>query len=213
MKDETKDIILKWYHRSQLDYWDQYINLFIAYNAWYKKVTGKTKDRDAIDALKKRTGIWQQYVEGETMQELSPSLITNERPLINLTRDVNPHWDGVVKDQNDWHSLIEYWYRVRSNLFHGSKSPEDGRESKLVELAYKSLNVFMTEVVKRMESSFSSEDLDRIYDISLMMRPRKSKEGDFERTLYTQRQKGLQEEREKIFDKFRNARNLWEVDL
>ena len=220
MKNNAKEIIFKWYDRSRLDYFDQYINLFIAYNAWFKKVTEVSKDREAITALKSRSGIWQQYIRGETMQNLTPYMseiveLTDQRPLQNLTHNgsVDPHWNGVVENTHDWESLIEYWYRVRCNLFHGEKSPEEDRESKIVELAYKSLNEFMSEIISRMKNNFSSEDLNRIYELTLVENPDKSSKTGPAKQAHKEYWSSAQGELQNLNDKFKHAQNLWEVDL
>lgn len=217
MSDEIKDTIFRWFHRAQLDYFDQYINLFIAYNAWFKKVTDENTDRAAITALKSRSGIWEQYLTGITMQSLRPHFqdivrLTNERPLVNLTRNEDPHWNGVV-NADDWQSLIEYWYRVRCNLFHGSKSPEDERDDRVVELAYKSLNVFMTEIVFRMQNNFSKEDLSRLFEIDLIKIPASSSSDDPGDKVHEKYWERAQAEKKILEEKFRDAQNLWEVDL
>ena len=159
-EDRQKDIVLRWYDRAQLNYIDLYVNLFISYNAWFKKATSKSRDRDAINELKKRFIIWDEYASGTKMNNLVPiakkvSELTTVQPLTNLTGS-DRYWDGVVKDEWDWKSLIEYWYRVRCNLFHGSKSPDDYRDQELIKLAYESLNIFMTEIVGRMETHMST---------------------------------------------------------
>ncbi len=217
MSDSQKNTVLKWYYRSQLDYFDQFINLFIAYNAWYKKVTEENNDRRAIDALKLRDGIWKEYLTGQTMTSLSPHLnriveITNEGPLLNQTRESDVHWDGIVKDSKDWPSLIEYWYRIRCNIFHGTKSPEEGRENELVRLAYESLNVFMGEIVRRMEDNFSKKDMNRTFELSLI-KPPDANANKFTKQAQSDYYEKSQQELKDLEEKFKKARNLWEVDL
>jgi len=218
MNNDTSDLIFKWYSRAQLDYFDQYINLFIAYNAWFRKVTKKTNDREAITSLKSRVGIWDEYVKDEAMSQLKSLMttiakITNLKPLENLTRPTDPHWNGIVEDGNDWKGLIEFWYRIRCNLFHGAKSPEETREAKLVELAYKSLNEFMTEIINRMRHNFSLEDLSRMYELSLIEHPDKSEVTGFAKEAHELQWQSAQSEIKILNDKFGNAKNLWEVDL
>lgn len=223
MAKQTKDIVLKWYYRAQLDYFDTYINLFIAYNAWFKKVTKESKDRAAINKLKERAGIWDEYLAGETMIRLTEHLaeivdITNHTPLENLTGD-NKHWDGIVKNTNDWQSLIEYWYRIRCNLFHGEKSPEDQREAKLVKLAYESLNIFMGEIIDRMEKNFDKDSIFRLYEIYKLKDSTERSLGEDKypdehaKRADSQYLKLLSKEEKQLMKKLDEAKNLWEVDL
>jgi hypothetical protein len=39
--------------------------------------------------------------------------------------------------------MIEFWYGVRNNLFHGGKNPDVKRDYFLVEHAFKTLSKFM----------------------------------------------------------------------
>ena len=169
-EDRERDIIRRWHDRSQLNYIDLYVNLFISYNAWFKKATKKNRDRDAIDTLKSRNIIWDEYLKGNTFYGLRAKVEviatkTTSAPLLNFTGD-NRHWNGIVKDANDWKNLIEFWYRVRCNLFHGTKSPEDGRDQEVVQLAYESLNIFMTEIIRRMDTYPSTGDRQNLKALS-----------------------------------------------
>jgi hypothetical protein len=99
-----------------------------------------------------------------------------QRPLLNSSRDFdNPTMDswwnisdedeekieiqkeknvdkkkGIVRTIKDWPNMIEYWYGVRNNLFHGGKRPDVQRDLFLVEHAYKTLSRFMHLLIKEM---------------------------------------------------------------
>ena len=46
---------------------------------------------------------------------------------------------GVIHSLNDWENMVEFWYSIRNNLFHGAKDPEIKRDQFLVEYGYKTL--------------------------------------------------------------------------
>ena len=46
--------------------------------------------------------------------------------------------------------MVEFWYSIRNNLFHGTKDPEVERDRKLVEFGYKTLSSLMEIFVMRM---------------------------------------------------------------
>lgn len=46
---------------------------------------------------------------------------------------------GVIHNLSDWENMVEFWYSIRNNLFHGSKDPLDERDQLLVENGYKTL--------------------------------------------------------------------------
>ncbi len=55
---------------------------------------------------------------------------------------------GILHDLHDWENMVEFWYSIRNNLFHGGKDPQDERDQILVENGYKTLrpliDIFLT---------------------------------------------------------------------
>jgi len=47
--------------------------------------------------------------------------------------------NGVIHSLKDWGNMVEFWYSVRNNLFHGAKDPEHKRDQFAVEYGYKTL--------------------------------------------------------------------------
>lgn len=47
---------------------------------------------------------------------------------------------GVINNLEDWGNMVEFWYSIRNNLFHGGKNPQDDRDRLLVECGYKTLH-------------------------------------------------------------------------
>lgn len=125
-------------------------------------------DRAAIQALKRDRRIGQDYQESiqadsdvrgawnEIIEELE------DRPLRNSSLDYeNPEIDkwwntvddapnreddppkGRVLSLSDWPNMVEFWYGVRNNLFHGGKEPNIARDVFLVEHAYVTLRQLM----------------------------------------------------------------------
>lgn len=159
-----------WYEKAQIDYADYYVRLYITYNAWYQEVTLKTNDREALSILKKRYVIWDDYIQGKTMKVLRPYMeqlveVTQREPL-----NASIYWSGSLDSAKDWHSLIEFWYQVRCFIVHGTFV-----EPQYVWLAYETLNVFMGEIIQRIQACTSSKipcarwqvDMHRVKDMSL----------------------------------------------
>lgn len=188
--------IYKWYKKAQVDYTELYIRIYIAYNAWYRQVTGSTNDREAIGLLKKRFVIWDDYTQGKTMNSLKVyverlSKLTSEKPLV-----CHSLWNGTVENSDDWRGLIEFWYQVRCMLVHGSEvSP------RYVWLAYETLQLFMGEIVERMQACFTDKDLQRLEELTLLVRSDTGKDGRF---------KLLQR---KLQAKYIDSPNIWQVDM
>lgn len=138
-------IIQQWYHRAQIDYTQQYMSLYAAFNAWYRATTKAVNDREALNKLRAGTPLWDDYLAGTCMRRLEHYMellveCTQREPISYTT----PHWRGEVASKHDWPSLIEYWYRVRCLVMHGAPV-----RSVYVYLAYETLNIFMAEIIRR----------------------------------------------------------------
>jgi hypothetical protein len=193
--DDIKHIY-RWYKKAQVDYVEQYIRLYISYNAWYRNVTGTVNDREAISVLKKRFIMWDDYCKGKTLIDMRLYverlvILTNERPLVN-----NSVWNGVIKDADDWRNIIEFWYQVRCFLVHGSDIPQ-----KYVWLAYETLELFMREIVQRMQSCFTDKDMRRLEELSLIAASSADKN------------KRLLMLRRKLQVKYIESPDIWQVDM
>ncbi|MFZ1301114.1 MAG: hypothetical protein WAQ27_00845 [Candidatus Microsaccharimonas sp.] len=188
--------IYRWYKKAQVDYTELYIQMYISYNAWYRQVTGTTNDRQAISQLKKRFIIWDDYCKGKTLLNLKIyaerlSKLTVEKPLGR-----NTIWDGKVNSADDWRSLIEFWYQVRCLIVHGSEvSP------RYVWLAYETLDLFMSEIVDRMQACFTDKDLQRLEELSALVRTETSKDSRFRRL------------QQKLQAKYIDSPDIWQVDM
>ena len=60
--------------------------------------------------------------------------------------------NGVIHSLDDWENMIEFWYCVRNNLFHGAKDPEHKRDQFAVEYAYKTLRELVDLFLQEQES-------------------------------------------------------------
>ncbi len=169
------------------------MRLYVAYNAWFRQVTGAENDREGIEALKMRFVIWYDYQQGLALKDLRP-LVFN---IINLLED-RPCLRLTLSDADDYKNLIEYWYQVRCHLFHGSSAylTDD-----VIELAYKSLSVFMAEIVARMNLSFTEKDSERLEEITALIR--------YDPTIGPR----LQTLQQSLQQKYINSPDIWNVDM
>lgn len=125
-------------------------------------------DRIAMQRLKREGGIGGAYLEAvasdEDLNQFWSEVITEleMRPLHNSSTDpdypeIDKWWnssedqpnaesdlpEGRVLSLIDWPNMVEYWYSVRNNLFHGGKNPNIGRDSFLVEHAFVTLRALV----------------------------------------------------------------------
>lgn len=196
----TYDIVVSFYRRSRIDYFLLYAQLYIAYNAWYRQVTGASNDREAIRLLKTRFVIWSDYIEHKALDALDMYIdriveLTQRHPITRQRR-----WEGRVENRDDWKGLIQFWYQVRCELIHGSLSDNVRHHHEYVRLAYISLSLFMDEVIRRMELTLNDYDLRRIEELRILsqMQP------------LSERQKA---EQERLLWRFIHAAPRWQEDM
>lgn len=189
--------VLHWIAKAQIDYTDRYLNLYIAYNTWYRQVTATTNDRQAISLLKKRFIIWDDYISQRAMSGLEPIM----EQLVDLTQreplpGISLYWNGEVGDVHDWRSLIEYWYRVRCLLVHGGDV-----SGPYVLLAYKTLNIFMGEIVRRIGECLKDDHRTEIRHLSLRRREAIGEHDVFQML------------HQRLYQKYVAMPDIWQVDM
>lgn len=161
-------LIKNWHTKaSDEDYFSKFVFEYLSFIAYLKKkkFVDATNDRNAIQKLKQDELIKNLYLQKITSDEVvkeSWEKIKNEldrAPLgnvsgngfeveeikwwncssIQLTTQTDPISSGKIRDLNDWENMVEFWYSIRNNLFHGSKNPEGDRDKLVVKHGYKTL--------------------------------------------------------------------------
>lgn len=145
-------MIVQLVNKAQLNYQASFLTLYSAYNAWYRSVTGTPIDANALQSLKGRHQIWQDYLNDECMRNLGPVMrklyvLTAHRPLGQTPNQPQVRLD----DPTDWRSLIDFWYAVRCDIIHANDGSTQVYFPIYCQLAYESLNIFMVEVVGRLQ--------------------------------------------------------------
>lgn len=149
-----KDLINQWFYRAinEDDPFTKYIFLYIAFIAFLSQRETQTSDRERVNEVKDDIEARDYYCslvkEKDDLKNILSNLVAElkKEPIRNSTRVNDANWvgeDGVLDGIEDWENLVEFWYRVRNNLFHGHKAPEFQRDRKLVSFAYKTLQPFM----------------------------------------------------------------------
>ncbi len=170
-------LIHMWHDKAeQGDYFSRFIFEYIAFNAYVKSriVLDRVSDRTAIQRLKRNSKLKKKYLKSIEQNKIlclaweELILVLKKEPLLNASKDIdNPELDkwwnisgedlesgsnlsgkGIVKSTKDWTNMVEFWYAVRNNIFHGGKNPNVHRDHFLVEHAFKTLRAFMTQELK-----------------------------------------------------------------
>lgn len=153
---EDTELVKQWYHKSTIDYFSAFVNLWIAFNAYYKqffpgiggdheKVRAICKDKKYIkiyDDLSNKNKLFCKNLE-KLKEELE------KKPLVDM-KNKKPFgtYLGVISSIKKMEEVFEILYGIRCNLFHGDKSLLDDRDKKLIEFAYNILHDYMEKLVE-----------------------------------------------------------------
>jgi hypothetical protein len=160
-------LIEAWHEKaSEGDTFARFVFQYLAFIAHIKNnlFFDARNDRHAIQRLKREGRIAQPYLEtimgDDALTQFWDEVITEleKKPLHNSSADpdcptIDKWWnstgdqpnkdsdfpEGRVLSLKDWPNMVEYWYSVRNNLFHGGKTPNAGRDAFLVEHAFQTL--------------------------------------------------------------------------
>lgn len=167
-------LIRNWHEKAKEDYFSRYIFEYLAFEAFLKKykyreediyqVARNAKERSYIQRLKNEDLYVRKWIElvsidkslKRTLTELIAFL--NDEPLrsdgtwwnctaYDRQQCPNTGIDGVITSNDDFINIVEFWYQVRNNLFHGGKNPDSRRDEKLVTFGYLTLSAFMENVL------------------------------------------------------------------
>lgn len=171
-------LIASWHEKAKEgDYFSRFVFEYLAFCALLKNklYLGAPSDRAAIQQLKQDGQRGNSHVQDiaaeESLQRYWQEVVDElaRAPLHNSSHDLdNPEIDrwwnsagevpvmdgaspkGMVRSITDWENMVEFWYGVRNNLFHGGKSPTIRRDCFLVEHAYLTLACFMEREIRQM---------------------------------------------------------------
>lgn len=170
-------LIYAWHEKAaEGDTFSRFVFQYLAFIAYVKNQLfyDAPSDRNAIQRLKREDRIGRDYLEkvsgDDDLSKFWSEVITEleKKPLHNSSTDpdypeIDKWWNSIEDQPNlrgstpegrvlsleDWPNMIEYWYSVRNNLFHGSKNPNAGRDAFLVEHAFVSLRAFVENELSR----------------------------------------------------------------
>ena len=171
-------LIINWHEKAkERDYFSRFVFEYLAFIALLQNnlFIGEGSDRRKIQSLKQDVVRREDYLASIEKQEPLRkhwqdvmSELAHE-PLHNTSRDLdNPEIDrwwncsgfelkedddapkGIVRSLSDWENMVEFWYGVRNNLFHGGKNPNIRRDCFLVEHAYLTMKSFMESEISKM---------------------------------------------------------------
>ncbi|OJI08086.1 MAG: hypothetical protein BK997_01100 [Candidatus Micrarchaeum sp. ARMAN-1] len=165
-------LICNWHKKAakQKDFFSSFVFEYLAFIAHIRTqlFNGYEGDRECIQKLKQDNSLRAKFNEAiksdkkleATINEIIEKL--NSVPLNNISQSQPKNWwncsdnnpcgslkmRGIIKSSDDWENIIEFWYTVRNNLFHGGKDPEAERDKFMVEHGYKTLRALVKIMLK-----------------------------------------------------------------
>lgn len=164
-------LIRGWHEKAASgDSFSRFVFQYLSFIAYIKNKLfyEEQSDRRAIQRLKQDDRIRNNYLLlihedkelGQAWGEIREEL--ERQPLHNSSADpdypeIDKWWNsdgdgpstegnlprGKVLSVDDWGNMVEFWYGVRNNLFHGGKNPSVGRDIFLIEHAFRTLRPLM----------------------------------------------------------------------
>jgi len=151
------ELIKEWFNRAEKekDYFTKFIFIFISFVAFISQRYGDVerdceKKRDFKLEKDAKDYYLMQIKNDPHLNECVKKLVDylNADPIVNITR-MSDSWNGKLINIYDWPNLVEYWFRVRNNLFHGHKSPELEKDQILVKFAFETLYPLMKNFIEK----------------------------------------------------------------
>lgn len=162
--EKVRSIIYGWYEKSQGvvqqprpdDVFDQFISLWIAFNAYYAAGNLRASEHDQLEWFKNtHKPLFFSIVEAQADEfKLLKNYIETKDCNKGFVQDLRHEVDKEEhkKRYQNLASLCEYLeciYQIRCNLFHGGKNPMDAQDEKLVKFAHATLSIFLKEILKQ----------------------------------------------------------------
>ena len=168
-------LIINWYNKAyqEEDYFSKFVFEYLAFIAFLRKVKKEFRhrtnlfDRNVIEEFKQlkdtKNAYLQRIKNSDELQKAWEHIIKTfkEKPFSdaaarNLGLNEHRYWEGVINNLEDWDSMVEFWYCVRNNLFHGEKDPDSSRDEFAVEFGYKTLKELVKLLLEEELSEYST---------------------------------------------------------
>lgn len=144
MNSNIKSLISWWkvLGRDQTDPFMKFFMFYMCLDAWMTAESGKDKDVDKLNWLINTPNdlnrYWDGIKNGAKFQSWLNGLL-KESPIDDMRPSMQGRRQVSLTDTTDFNQVIRFIYQIRCNLFHGSKSPVNRRDERLVSLSSKIL--------------------------------------------------------------------------
>ncbi len=144
MNTNVKSLISWWkvLGRDQTDPFMKFFTFYMCLDAWMTAESGEDKDGDKLNWLintpNDLSRHWDGIKNGAQFQSWLNGLL-KESPIDDMRPSMQGRRQVTLTDTSEFGQVIRFIYQIRCNLFHGSKSPVNRRDERLVSLSGKIL--------------------------------------------------------------------------
>lgn len=158
-EQRIKNLIDGWRRKTHQegDPFSKFVFIWFCFNAWMEYLSNKKTDREMLDELKSRKSNMSNFAdifyaaldsrENHFRSNVMALVHQSQEKSIENTRDKSKA-PISIKDEYDFENIVEAIYRIRCNLFHGGKDPNDSRDQVLVNAAQRILMRWIDDLVK-----------------------------------------------------------------
>lgn len=156
-EQRIKNLIKVWHNKAHFerDTFSRFVFLWFGFNAWLDYKTQKETDaemiRDLTDKSRRVIDLLDAY---NTSFNSGTEVFKNNLKTLVLISKQKPIEDTKgkrgpisVQDENDFANIVLAIYRIRCNLFHGGKQANDPRDFKLVTVAQRILDKWLSNLI------------------------------------------------------------------
>ncbi len=140
---------IKWFEKgtAEQDYIDKFIYLWIAFNALYNSIEFIGNERERVVAHivgNYNTQLYEKIFKSSYVKTFMVKPVINVyKPNQDLEEFIFYKLKYSIKNKEKMQMLFNTIYRVRCNLFHGSKTPDSYRDNDLIKNAGAILQIYL----------------------------------------------------------------------
>ncbi len=156
-EDRVKNLIKAWYNKARFerDAFSKFVFLWFCFNAWVDYKTKRDTDAEMVKDLADRNSMVMDMLSAYTVAFNSDTEVfkSNLKTLVLMSQqkpieDTRGRKKPIrINDENDFSNIVWAIYRIRCNLFHGSKDANDSRDKKLVTVAQRILDKWLGNLI------------------------------------------------------------------
>lgn len=151
-----RKLIVNWYNRSrgrkvEFTIFDRFVSLWMAFNAWGTHESQEDSDSNMIRWVKATSimpSIFAQLMKSDKEFAKTVTELKNECPVYDMRPSHRTDYKTIT-NIHDFREILDVIYKIRCNLFHGQKSPDEKRDVRLATFAYGILDRLFEEILRK----------------------------------------------------------------